>query len=132
MYNSAVGGVRYIDQRLGERDRIPAERKKLLEELAREDGFPYHDLAPAFRDSANAGRLPWWPDDTHTNPTGHAIAARVLAPWIRTWLAAHADSAPASAPSDRSGLLVSAAIRDRVEDVDPVDVRQPGGGQDDR
>jgi hypothetical protein len=44
-------------------------------------GVDYLDLAPALSESMTAGRIPWFPADTHWNGIGHETAARALAAW---------------------------------------------------
>jgi hypothetical protein len=67
--------------RLGRRWR----RERVVETLAgvcRELSLPLVDPSPQLRDSENAGRGGYHPRDGHWNETGHAIAARVVAPQV--------------------------------------------------
>jgi hypothetical protein len=40
------------------------------------------DLTAALEESARAGRITWFPGDTHWNENGHAAAAEAIAAWI--------------------------------------------------
>lgn len=42
---------------------------------------PLLDLTKALSESARAGRIPWFPGDTHWNAIGHEVAAAQLAQW---------------------------------------------------
>ena len=51
------------------------------------------DLTKTLAASAAAGRIPWFPGDTHWNATGHEVAAEAVARWI--------ESLPALKPEGR-------------------------------
>ena len=47
-----------------------------------ERGVATLDLTASLQESARAGRIPWFPGDTHWNEHGHAAAADAFAAWI--------------------------------------------------
>jgi hypothetical protein len=49
---------------------------------AEERRVPELDLTDALQRAAAAGRIPWWPGDTHWNATGHEVAGKALAPFL--------------------------------------------------
>ena len=52
------------------------------EDLCRVAGLPFYDtladVTTAARREYESGRLLWWRDDTHLNPTGHAALAEIM------------------------------------------------------
>jgi len=50
-----------------------------LEILCHEQGVPFLDMLPAFREAASAGQLVYYPMDTHLTPAGHALVADRMA-----------------------------------------------------
>lgn len=53
-----------------------------LSELLGDAEIPYLDLLPGFREQTRHQRL-YWPNNTHWNLEGHALAARLLAEYLR-------------------------------------------------
>ena len=49
---------------------------------AEERRVPELDLTDALQSAAAAGRIPWWPGDTHWNAIGHEVAGQALAPFL--------------------------------------------------
>ena len=49
---------------------------------AEERRVPEFDLTDALQRAAAAGRIPWWPGDTHWNATGHEVAGQALAAFL--------------------------------------------------
>lgn len=64
---------------------------------ARTEGVPYLDLTEALHAEAKAGRVPWYPYDTHWNPHGHDTAARAVAAWLAESTASATDQAAGTA-----------------------------------
>ena len=51
-------------------------------------GIPVFNALPPLREAASAelpkGRLVYWPDDAHWNPTGVSVVAGQVAPWLKS------------------------------------------------
>lgn len=64
-----------------------------LTQWAREREVALLDLSEPLTASVEAGRVPWFPADTHWNGTGHAVAADAIAGWapVVDWLARSAS-----------------------------------------
>lgn len=78
---------------------IPTGFADVVGEFATHAGWDFLDLTRPMTEEAQLawqekGELLWWRDDTHLNPAGHAVAAKLLAPRVRNLLAAR-DSVPA-------------------------------------
>jgi hypothetical protein len=60
-----------------------------LAQWSREHEVPLLDLTEPLTHGVEAGRVPWFPGDTHWNSVGHAIAAEAIASWppFAQWLA---------------------------------------------
>jgi hypothetical protein len=50
--------------------------------MAEERRVPELDLTDALQRAAAAGRIPWWPGDTHWNALGHEVAGQALVPFL--------------------------------------------------
>ncbi|MFN0008414.1 MAG: alginate O-acetyltransferase AlgX-related protein [Planctomycetota bacterium] len=59
------------------------ELPELLARFAGEAGIEWIDLTPPLRASAERGELPYFPDDGHWSPRGHAVVAAALAERLR-------------------------------------------------
>ena len=44
--------------------------------------MPELDLTDALQRAAAAGRIPWWPGDTHWNAIGYEVVGQALAPFL--------------------------------------------------
>lgn len=62
---------------------------EFLSQWAAREGVAYLDLTAALQESTNAGRVPWFADDTHWNVIGHAVATETIVRWnfVRDWKA---------------------------------------------
>ena len=60
-----------------------------LAQWGAEQGVALLDLTEPLTASVRAGRVPWYPADTHWNGAGHAVAAEAIAGWapVAEWLA---------------------------------------------
>jgi hypothetical protein len=64
----------------------PTAFSKLFQELCKKHGVPTLDLTPGFQRAAQelspkGDESLWWPDDTHWNRRGAAVAANLIAGW---------------------------------------------------
>ena len=64
-----------------------SEFRRTLGEFAGREGIPFFDLTEPLRVAATSGVLPYFADDTHLNPGGHAAAAQALVLWLRGTIA---------------------------------------------
>jgi len=55
--------------------------RAFLAQWSTEHDVPLLDLTEPLIQSVEAGRVPWFPADTHWNSTGHAVAADAIASW---------------------------------------------------
>ncbi len=78
-------------------DRLPPRRaeaagdvrspSRRMAAFCRQQGIPCLDLGPIFASAGRAGQMLYFATDVHWNPAGHALAARQIAPFARTFLA---------------------------------------------
>ena len=64
-----------------------SEFRRTLGEFAEREGIPFFDLTKPLHVTATSGVLPYFADDTHLNPEGHAAAAQALVLWLRGTIA---------------------------------------------
>jgi lysophospholipase L1-like esterase len=85
------------EQRYGMGKRFSPDRIYLrLKRACEEQGVPFLDPLEALRAAEAAGRSGYFPEDGHWNETGHAIAARTIAAWVRQAAGPRAASTSAS------------------------------------
>lgn len=57
-----------------------------IEQACAAADVPFLDLLPALRSAAAAGKLPFFPADTHLNAFGHSVMADAVAEWLQPML----------------------------------------------
>ena len=67
---------------------VPTAPRDRLTAVMRDAGVPYLDLHEPLAEAAGTGGAPYYPQDRHLTPAGHALVASLLAPRIAATLAA--------------------------------------------
>ncbi len=120
-------------ERLRDPERFDLDKpQRLFSAFFRENGIPHLDLLPGFETGA-ADRALYFPFDEHWNEAGHALAARLIADFLREGElkieVARPEGARAIPPGVRPSPSDASTRRDPPSRGSPAPTRRTSGGR---